>query len=180
MAMGIHDESTISLIRLFNEPAGHAYLRSQGVSSDFIDKLPLLGISGVANMLMAIKFAKWYELTGNDIVVTLGTDSMEMYASRLSELTAERGEFTPADASGSYHQHLMGQGLDNIQELGYHDRKRIHNLKYYTWVEQQGKTYEEIQAQWYDPDYWTSIQAMADPIDEMIEAFNERIDADVS
>ncbi len=74
----------------------------------------------------------------------------------------------------------MGQGLDHVQELGYHDRKRIHNLKYYTWVEQQGKTYEEIQAQWYDPDYWTGIQAMADPIDEMIEAFNERIDADVS
>jgi hypothetical protein len=180
MAMGISDESTISLIRLFNEPAGHEYLLSQGVSSDFIEKLPLLGISGVANMLMAIKFAKWYELTGNDIVVTLGTDSMEMYASRLSELTNQRGEFTLADAAGSYHQHLMGQGLDHVQELGYYDRKRIHNLKYYTWVEQQGKTYEEIQAQWYDPDYWTGIQAMADPIDELIEAFNERIDADVS
>ena len=56
----------------------------------------------------------------------------------------------------------------------YWDRKRIHNLKYYTWVEQQGKTYEEIQAQWYDPDYWTSIQAMVEPIDQLIEAFNER------
>ncbi|MEE8457184.1 MAG: pyridoxal-5-phosphate-dependent protein subunit beta, partial [Acidimicrobiia bacterium] len=54
---------------------------------------------------------------------------------------------------------------------------RIHNLKYYTWVEQQGKTYEEIQAQWYDPDYWTGIQAMVDPIDELIESFNARIDS---
>jgi hypothetical protein len=70
----------------------------------------------------------------------------------------------------------MGQSLSNVQELGYYERKRIHNLKYYTWVEQQGKTYEEIQAQWYDPDYWTSIQVMADPIDEMIEAFNEQVD----
>jgi hypothetical protein len=62
------------------------------------------------------------------------------------------------------------------EELDCYPRKRIHNLKYYTWVEQQGKTYDEIQAQWYDPDYWTGIQAMADPIDEMIESFNSRID----
>ena len=163
------------MIRLFNEPAGKEYLAAQGVPSDFIEKLPLLGISGVANMLMAIKFAKWYELTGNDVVMTLGTDSMEMYESRLSEMNEDRGEFTALDAAAAYHGHLMAQGLDHVQELGYYDRKRIHNLKYYTWVEQQGKTYDEIQAQWYDPDYWTSIQAMADPIDELIEEFNGRL-----
>ena len=177
MAIAIDDEASISLIRLFNEPAGHAYLADQGVSQDFIEKLPLLGISCVANMLMAIKFAKFYELTGNDVVMTVATDSMEMYQSRLVELNEERGEFTALDAAAAYHQYLMGQSLANVQELGYYERKRIHNLKYYTWVEQQGKTYEEIQAQWYDPDYWTSIQVMADPIDEMIEAFNEQVDA---
>jgi cysteine synthase len=176
MAMAIDDESTISLIRLFNEPAGLEYLASQGVPAEFIEKLPLLGISGVANMLMAIKFAKWYELTGEDFVMTLGTDSMEMYESRLAELNEERGEFTLLEAAGAYHQHLMGQSLANVQELDYYQRKRIHNLKYYTWVEQQGKTYEEIQAQWYDPEYWTNIQQMADPIDELIEAFNARVD----
>jgi cysteine synthase A len=176
MAMAIDDEAAVGLIRLFNEPAGHEYLASQGVSTDFIEKLPLLGISGVANMLMAIKFAKWYELTGNDVVMTLGTDSMEMYGSRLTEMNAERGEFTSLDAASVYHQYLMGQSRANVQELDYYQRKRIHNLKYYTWVEQQGKTYDEIQAQWYDPDYWTGIQAMADPIDEMIESFNSRID----
>ena len=175
MAMGIDDESTIGLIRLFNEPAGQEYLASQGVKSDFIEKLPLLGISGVANMLMAIKLAKWYELGGNDVVLTLGTDSMEMYGSRLDELNAERGAFTPLDAAGAYHRHLLGQSLAHVQELGYYERKRIHNLKYYTWVEQQGKTYDEIQAQWYDPDYWTSIQALVDPIDDLIDRFNEQV-----
>jgi cysteine synthase A len=175
MAMGIDDESTISLIRLFNEPAGQEYLASQGVKGDFIEKLPLLGISGVANMLMAIKLAKWYELGGNDVVLTLGTDSMEMYGSRLDELNAERGAFTPLDAAGAYHRHLLGQSLAHVQELGYYERKRIHNLKYYTWVEQQGKTYDEIQAQWYDPDYWTSIQALVDPIDDLIDRFNEQV-----
>lgn len=44
----------------------------------------------------------------------------------------------------------MGLKLDNMQELTYADRKRVHNLKYYTWVEQQGKTVEELNALWYD------------------------------
>ncbi len=60
-----------------------------------------------------------------------------------------------------------------MEELGYWDRKRIHNLKYFTWVEQQGKTYEEIQAQWYAPNYWDgSINEYQ--IDTLIEEFNAR------
>jgi len=111
-----------------------------------------------------------------DVIITVGTDSMEMYGSRLRELNDERGEFTELDAAAAYHRYLLGQDIEHVQELGYYDRKRVHNLKYYTWVEQQGKTYEEIQAQWYDPDYWTSIQALVDPIDDLIIAFNKQVD----
>ena len=175
LAIGLDDEATMSIIRLFNEPAGKAYLADQGVSADLIEKLPLLGISGVGNVLSAIKMAKYYEMGTNDVLITLGTDSMDMYGSRLGELTAERGEFSALDASASYARYLMGSGIDHVHELSYYERKRIHNLKYYTWVEQQGKTYEEIQAQWYDPEYWTSIQKMADPIDDLIDAFNDRV-----
>jgi len=175
MAIGLDDEATIALTRLFNEPAGAAYLADQGVAPDLIARLPLLGISGIGNMLMAIKMAKYYEMGSQDVIITVGTDSMEMYGSRLRELTEERGEFTTLDAAAAFHHFLLGQGIDHVQELGYYDRKRVHNLKYYTWVEQQGKTYQEIQAQWYDPDYWTSIQAMVDPIDELIVAFNQQV-----
>ena len=105
-------------------------------------------------------------------MVTIATDSMDMYRSRLHELSEDRGTFTTHDAVAAYHRHLLGASTEHVHELGYYDRKRIHNLKYYTWVEQQGKTYEEIQAQWYDDDYWTGIQALADPIDELIEEFN--------
>ena len=175
MAIGLDDEATIALTRLFNEPAGAAYLADQGVAPDLIARLPLLGISGIGNMLMAIKMAKYYEMGSQDVIITVGTDSMDMYGSRLRELTEERGEFTTLDAAAAFHHFLLGQGIDHVQELGYYDRKRVHNLKYYTWVEQQGKTYQEIQAQWYDPDYWTSIQAMVDPIDELIVAFNQQV-----
>ncbi len=175
LVIGLDDEAAISLIRLFNEPAGIDYLVDQGVKPDLIAELPLLGISGAANLLSAIKFARYFELGSTDVVVTIGTDSMEMYGSRLEELNAERGEFTALDAAGAYHRYLLGAGIDHVHELGYYDRKRIHNLKYYTWVEQQGKTYEEIQAQWYDEGYWTSVQALIDPIDELIDAFNARV-----
>jgi cysteine synthase A len=174
LVMAIDDEATMSLIRLFNEPAGQAYLASQGVPSSLVQSLPLLGISGVANLLSAIKFARYYELGEHDVVLTVLTDSMEMYASRLRELTEERGEFQTADAIVAYHRYLLGQTIDYIEELTYYSRKRVHNLKYYTWVEQQGKTSDELQAQWYQPDYWTAVQRQADAIDELIVAFNER------
>jgi len=175
MVMAIDDNATMDIIRLFNEPAGKAYLADQGVSPDFIEQLPLLGISSVANMLSSVKFAKYYELGPEDIVLTIATDSMEMYQSRLVELTDNAGEFNELDAAGVYHRWLKGTTIDYVQELSYYDRQRIHNLKYFTWVEQQAKSYEEIQAQWYDPEYWTGIQPQTDEIDELIDAFNERV-----
>ncbi len=170
----IDDNGPMAWIRLFNEPAGQEYLVSQGVDAGLAADLPLLGISSIANVLAAIKTAKYYEMDGNDVIVTVATDSMEMYQSRLVELTEEVGEFSNLDASGAYYQYLMGETTDNMQELTYADRKRIHNLKYFTWVEQQGKSYEEIQAQWYDHNYWTSIHGHVDEIDALIDAFNAR------
>jgi len=174
MVMAIDDAATMSLIRLFNEEVGQDYLVSQGVPADFVDKLPLLGISSVANMLSSIKMAKYYELGSQDIILTVATDSMEMYKSRIQELNQEEGAFSELDAAASFAQYLQGQTIDYVQELSYYDRKRIHNLKYYTWVEQQGRSFEEIQAQWYDPEYWTSIHGHVDEMDALIDDFNDR------
>jgi hypothetical protein len=68
----------------------------------------------------------------------------------------------------------LGTGIDHMLELGYWDRKRIHNLKYFTWVEQQGKTVEELDAQWYDDDYWTSHFHAWEEWDRQIEEFNRQ------
>ncbi len=40
--------------------------------------------------------------------------------------------------------------------MGYYDRKAVHNLKYFTWVEQQGKSSEELNAQW-QPEFWEEM-----------------------
>jgi cysteine synthase len=174
MVMAIDDESPMSVVRLFNEPAGKKFLAGKGVSTELIDKLPWLGISSVANLLSAIKMAKYYEMGENDIVMTVSTDSMEMYQSRLGELTAERGEFTALDAAAAYERHLVGTTPDYVEELTYYGRKRVHNLKYFTWVEQQGKTFDEIQAQWYDNNYWTKFQDNTEEVDALIDEFNAK------
>ena len=126
-------------------------------------------------MLSAVKFAKYYELGEHDVVLTVLTDSMELYGSRLKEMHAEFGEYSQTDAAEHYARYLQGESTDNMIELTYADRRRVHNLKYFTWVEQQGRTYEEIQRQWYDRDYWTSFQRQADEIDALIEEFNGRV-----
>ena len=168
----IDDQAVVNLARLFNEPVGKQHLIDSGVDEKLVGQLDLLGFSGISNVLSAIKFAKYNELTSRDIVVTVLTDSMELYRSRLTEMQEQYGQYTAADAQADDARYLKGQPIDFMQELSYYDRKRVHNLKYYTWVEQQGRTYEEIQAQWYDPDYWLEIQAQVPEIDARIEEFN--------
>ena len=174
LAIGVDDAAPMGLLRLFNEDAGRDYLENVGVKRDLIDQLDLLGISGIANVLGAIKFARYFELGGDDVVMTVLTDSMEMYGSRMEEMHDAMGDYTSLDASGDYHQHLLGEDIEHVIELGYWDRKRIHNLKYFTWVEQQGRTSAELDALW-SPSYWEDIQGEVDAIDELIDAFNARV-----
>jgi cysteine synthase len=175
IVVAIDDNSMVNVMRLFNEPAGREYLLHKGVPEATVQQLDLLGFSGIANMLSAIKFAKYYELTENDVVMTVMTDSLELYGTRLEEYNQTFGAFTAYDAAQAFAADLHGETTDALEELSYEDRKRIHNLKYYTWVEQQGKSYEEIQAQWYDPNYWTDIQGQAGAVDALINEFNERV-----
>ena len=175
MVVAIDDAAVVNLARLFNEPAGRTHLVRQGVPDDFVNRLDLLGFSGISNLLSAIKFARYYELSHHDIVLTILTDSMELYGSRLREMHAEYGEYGDLDAAAHFARYLQGVSTDHLIELSYADRRRIHNLKYFTWVEQQGRTYEEIMAQWYDPHYWTDVQAQVGEIDALIEEFNVRV-----
>jgi len=177
LVIDLDDDVIVQLARLFNEPAGLRYLSSQGVPNETMQQLNLLGFSGIANLSMAIKFAKYYELGSSDVVITVLTDSMDLYLSRLGEMRREQGEYTELDAAGDFARYLQGLTTDNMLELRYTDRRRIHNLKYFTWVEQQGKTYEEITAQWYDAEYWTDTQGQVEEIDKHIEEFNARVSA---
>ena len=175
VAIAIDDEATMNWIRMLNEPEGIKFLRDKGIDEDIIEKFQWMGISGTANIIASIKYAKYFELTEDDVVVTILTDSMDMYQSRLRELNEERGQFTDYDAHAVYARYFEGIDIEYFKELSYYDRKAVHNLKYYTWVEQQGKTYEEIMAQWYDDTYWTSITDRVEELDRLIKEFNEDV-----
>jgi cysteine synthase len=174
LVVAIDDNAVVNIMRLFNEPAGQKYLAKKGVPQETIESLDLLGFSGIANTLSAIKFAKYYELGEDDVVLTILTDSMELYGSRITEYREKLGEFDEFDAAETYARYLHGVTIDNLLELSYEERRRVHNLKYYTWVEQQGRTYEELNAQWYDPNYWTDLQSQIPVFDELINEFNDR------
>ena len=180
MAIAIDDNDSMALLRLFNEPAGKAFLTDDlGMDAGDVEQLSLMGISGITNMLCAIKFAKYYELTGRDVVATILTDSVEMYLSRIEELRDEKGVYTATNAAVDYAASLRGAGTDNLIELTYNERKRVHNLKYYTWVEQQGRSSKELDDLWYCQDKtFEAVQGQAEQIDELIEAFNNRVMTD--
>ena len=120
-----------------------------------------------------INSLKEFEVKGNSFI--LSPDSSVMYTSRLKELEEQQGPFSFIEAAKVYAAALQHQGIDNALELTYYERLRVHNLKYYTWVEQQGKTYDELNRQWYDREYWKSIPKMLDEIDELIIEFNKMI-----
>jgi cysteine synthase len=171
----VDDEDCMRLLRLFNEPAGHKHLAALGVNAKELKSLPLLGISCICNLLAAIKTAKYYELDERDVIFTVFTDSAELYQSRLAELRSEHGPYRPSDATADVAGPLAHQGVDFFKELTYPERKAIHNLKYYTWVEQQGKTLAELNAQW-QPDYWREI--FVDEVayfDKLIGNFNDQL-----
>lgn len=175
LVTAIDDEDCMRIIRLFNEPEGIKYLMEVGLDVEFIKSLSQIGISGVANLLGAIKQAKYFELTENDVIITIATDSMDMYQSRLTELTEQNGAYTLMQAGKDHERCLLGTGINYLKELSYQDRKAIHNLKYFTWVEQQGKTVEEINQLWYDENIWPRLFNQATRWDELIEKFNAEV-----
>lgn len=173
--VAVDDEVPMRLLRLFNEPLGKSALENIGVESDLVNQLELLGISGIGNMVAAVKYAKYSELTEQDIVVSIATDSMQLYGSRLAELKHERGAYNEFQAQRDL-ELIISLGMDQVKELTYYDKKRIHNLKYYTWIEQQGRNIEELNDQWYHhDDYWYSMFEQVGEIDRLITEFNDRV-----
>ncbi len=172
----IDDEQCMALIRLFNEPTGQQFLIQEGVSPQVVSQLQLVGISGACNLASAVKTAKMFDMDGRDVIMLPLTDSMGLYQSRLEELVEQRGPYSPVKAARDFERWMRGMTPDYIRELTYHDRKALHNFKYFTWVEQQQRDVEDLRKLW-DPDFWTETWSQVDEWDRLIESFNERVRA---
>jgi cysteine synthase len=158
-------------LQLLTEEAGWRTLTGRyGIAETKIRKLAtIFGISGVCNVLGAIKAAKFYGFGKRDLVVTICTDAIDRYHSVMAEMTRAYGKMDECEASVRLESIFHGQRTDWIREGTVEARRSWHNLKYYTWVEQQGKTVEELNAQ-LDPDWWRGHQEMVGDIDRRLKA----------
>jgi cysteine synthase A len=170
----VSDAATDSLGVLFNSEAGRAFLAERkGVPRATIEALGALGLSGICNVLAAIKTARSLDLGPKEAVFTVATDDFQMYASERDKAIARRfgGRFDGVAAAECFGQHLAGVSTDRLLELSHVDRRRIFNLGYFTWVEQQGVALAEFTAR-RERAFWTGLRGLLPLWDERIREFN--------
>jgi len=175
VALAVSDRATDRLGVLFGTDVGRSYLSRRGVADSVIDGLPSLGLSSICNVLGAIKTAKYYDLGPADVVLTIATDGASLYDSE-REIALARyfaDGFDEPAAAEIFGEHLLGTTTDHFLELGRVERERIFNLGYFTWVEQQGVSFEEFEAR-RDPAFWARIPEVVPAWDDLIDDFNAR------
>ena len=171
----VSDRDTDRLNVLFNTAEGRAFLRSRGLDEHVIDSLGSFGLSSICNVLAAIKTANLLALGSDDVVVTVATDGASMYRTEVAKVLARDFPegFGRAEAEETFSSSIGDQGTDDMLRLTDEDRRRIFNLGYFTWVEQQGVSVEDFVAR-EDQAFWRSLRDLVPLWDEAIRTFNAR------
>ncbi len=156
-------------MQLLYEDDGLLALERAGVKKEKLAEMKgLFGISCVCNILGAIKAAKHYGFGKGDVVFTIATDSIDRYYSVLSDMTRKLGSMDKCESEKRLDAIFHRQAADYILEGTQHARDCWANLKYYTWIEQQGKTVDELRAQ-RSREYWEAHQAKVPEVDAAIK-----------
>lgn len=172
--IGVSDEATDALNILFNTPVGRKFLTKRtGLDQDVLEGLGDLGLSSIANVIGAIKYAKYHDLGSSEVVLTVATDGAEMYGTELEKTASGRfsSNFDETVAAEVYGRYLLGAVTDHTLEMTRRDRQRMFNLGYYTWVEQQGVSIDDFDAR-RDPGFWDGLMDLVPLWDSMIDDFN--------
>ena len=175
--IGVSDKGSDALNMVFNTVAGRSYLsRHRHVDQQSLAALDDLGLSSIANILGAIKYAKYMGLGADDVVLTVATDGAAMYRSELEIAKTSRfaGEFSEIEAAEAFGRYLLGAAIDHVSELSRFDRERIFNLGYYTWVEQQGTSVADFDRR-RDQGFWDGLMELVPIWDGMMEHLNDAI-----
>lgn len=172
--IGVSDRACDGLNLLFNTSVGRRYLSDhKGLGQELTVSLGHLGLSAIANVIGAIKYAKYMELDENDVVLTVATDGADMYRTEMDRTEGKRfgGHFSEIAAAETYGRYILGAGIDHVQELGRYDRERIFNQGYFTWVEQQGISLPDFDCR-RDQTFWDGLLDLVPIWDDMISRFN--------
>jgi len=171
----VSEAASDNLHLLFNSDVGRDYLTGRkGLPQVLVERLSDLGLSSIANVVAAIKLARYLGLGSRDAVITVATDGAELYRSEMGKAKQRYfdGNFDQLSAAEVYGQHLSGVATDHLLELDRISSERIFNLGYYTWVEQQGTSLEDFNIR-RDPDFWQGLIEYLPVWDAMIDQFNQ-------
>ncbi len=175
--VGVSDRSTDRLNYLFNTPGSrHLLAYRLGLKDEELSFLDDIGISGIANIIASIKLAKHMNFGPHDVVMTIATDGASLYSSEMEAIG--RGEFSGGVSEADV-EHLLASCLheavaDSLIEMTARERRRVFNLGYYTWVEQQGVTLSDFDAR-RDQSFWRAAADAASAWDELITEFNAEV-----
>jgi hypothetical protein len=167
---------------LFNSNEGRAYLMDRRrAERQLVGQLASLGLSSICNVLAAIKTAKHLGMGSGDAIVTVATDGAEMYATERRKAIDKHfaGRFDQTRAAEAFAEHVLGAAGDHLLELSDRDRRRIFNLGYFTWVEQQGVSVDDFTAR-RDQRFWRGLRSLLPKWDGMIAEFNREAGASVA
>jgi cysteine synthase len=177
VVVAVSDRATDELDALFNTDVGRGYLAdNKSVAPEIVGSLAHFGLSSICNTLAAIKTAKLLSLGPDDVLITVATDGAAMYPSERAKLIAGRygDDYRMSDAAEAFGAHLVDASVANTIDCTDADRRRIFNLGYYTWVEQQGTPFELFEAR-RSQDFWRGLRRYLGVWDEMIDDFNARV-----
>ena len=175
----ISDRATDELDVLFNSDAGREFLvRAKGIAPEVVDALEHFGFSAICNTLAAIKTARLLDLGESDALITVATDGAALYPSERAKTLATRfgGDFSAPDAAEVFGEHLAHTSTEHMIDCTEADRRRIFNLGYYTWVEQQGTPFELFEERRHQS-FWRGLRRYVGVWDSMIDEFNDRVAA---
>ena len=170
--IGVSDNASDGMNMVANTTAGRDYLANyRGVTQEEIAGLSHFGLSALANITGAIKYAKYMDLGEDDVVMTVATDGAAMYETELQMAEEKIGGIDTVKAAEIFGKSILGAGTDNMIEMTRPDRERVFNLGYYTWVEQQGTSLGDFDRR-RDQSFWDGLMELVPVWDGMIEKFN--------
>ncbi len=178
LAVAISDRATNELDVLAQSPAGKRLLVERGVAPELADALVDFGYSSWCNTLAAIKAAQVWGLGSDDVIVTVATDGSEMYNSDRERIMSEsfRSGFNDTEAAAVFDRHLGTPDTTHTMEMDDVARRRVFNLGYFTWVEQQGIELADFEMR-RSQEFWSGLRPLIAKWDEMIVEFNQATNA---
>ncbi len=176
VVVAVSDQVTDQLDLVFQSEVGREYLADEfGLDPELIAQFEHFGYSSIANAAAAIAFARLRNLGPDDVVITVATDGAALYASGRAPILERDfgGTFGRSEVASTVERHLGDPGVHAVLDLDERERRRIFNLGYFTWVEQQNLDFDAFVAR-REQSWWDAMVPIVEVWDELITDFNQR------